>query len=283
MRFSLFSIFFLLAVSLLTNCESDSSPAVTPTDGTSGFVPQGYELTWNDEFNYEGLPDTAHWSYQTGGYGWTAKELQYYKDADPDNVGVRGGSLVITARKEREGRNQYTSTRLVSKHKGEVEYGYIEVRAKMAKGNGLRSAFWLVGSDVLEAGWPNTGEIDLVEHYGKFPTVVSAAVQTKDNFWSGPGQKGASTQVSDASENYHVYSCLWTKEQLVFSVDGRPYFTYGRQPGRGRDGYPFDHPFYMAATLSVGGERGPNAVVDDTAFPANYEIDYVRIYEAPAR
>ena len=246
-------------------------------------MPAGYELSWNEEFNYEGLPDTNRWSYQTGGFGWTAKELQNYTDADPDNVAVRNGSLVITARKERSGRNKYSSTRLVSKNKGEMEYGYIEVRAKMAKGNGLRSAFWMVGSDVLETGWPMTGEIDLVEHYGKFPTVVSAAVQTKDNYWSGPGQKGASTQVSDASENYHVYSCLWTKDQLVFAVDGVNYFTYAKQPGRGRSGFPFDHPFYLAATLSVGGTRGPNQVVDDTAFPASYEIDYVRVYEAPAR
>ena len=283
MRFSQIFVSLLLAVYLSTSCTSDISPTVTTTDGNSDYVPQGYELTWNDEFNYEGMPDTSHWSYQTGGYGWTAKELQYYTGADADNVGVQDGSLTITARKKRKGRNQYTSARLVSKHKGEVKYGYIEVRAKMAKGNGLRSAFWLVGSDVLEAGWPNTGEIDLVEHYGKFPTVVSAAVQTKDNFWSGPGQKGASTQVSDASENYHIYSCLWTKDELVFSVDGQPYFTYGQQPGRGRSGYPFDHPFYMVATLSVGGERGPNAVVDDAAFPAAYKIDYVRIYETPTR
>ena len=274
------TFFCLLALLSLAGCQPDEGQAnsVTITDG-SDYVPEGYELVWNDEFDYSGAPDTTRWSYQTGGFGWTAKELQNYLEADPYNVKVADGKLTITARKERVGKNDYTSTRLVTKHKGEVEYGYVEVRAKFAKGRGLRSAFWLVGSNVLEVGWPITGEIDLVEHYGQFPTVVSAAVQTKNDYWSKKGQKGGSAQLADAEEQFHVYSCTWTEDRLDFAVDGTTYYTYAPKLGIEQGAWPFTHPFYMAATLSVGGIRGPNAEVDDAAFPAEYVLDYVRVYQ----
>lgn len=258
------------------SCGDDASDA--PMSDAKG-VPAGYKMVWNDEFDTGSLPDTTKWGYQTGGYGWTAKEKQNYLEADPDNVNISGGHLNITALKEKVRTNFYTSTRLVSKLKGEFEYGYIEVRARMAKGSGLRSAFWLVGADVSDRGWPISGEIDLFEHYGKVPGMVNAAVQTKENNWMEKDQLGATVTVEDAETEFHVYACHWTKESITFSLDGEPYWTYEPKEGMENITYPFTWPFYMAATLSVGGTRGPNTPINDAAFPATFSIDYVRVYQ----
>ncbi|MEO0733750.1 MAG: glycoside hydrolase family 16 protein [Bacteroidota bacterium] len=272
----IFFLFFCL-FALLPACEDDKRP--TATGDSSGFVPAGYELVWNDEFDTGTMPDEANWGYQTGGHGWTAKELQNYQQADPDNVGIEDGHLRITALPERVGLNRFTSTRLVSKKKADFTSGYFEVRAKFPAGEGLRSAFWMVGDTVSKMGWPDAGEIDLVEHYGSFPTVVNAAVQTKVNFWMKKNQQGGSTIVKGAEEDFHVYSCTWTEDKLEFAVDGQPYWEYLPVPGKGKASFPFRWPFYLVATLSVGGERGPIGEVKPAVFPAHFLIDYVRVYQ----
>lgn len=244
------------------------------------FVPGGYDLIWNDEFNEGTMPDTTRWGYQTGGHGWTAKEVQLYTEADPANVRIENGFLRIIAKKVDDNRNPFTSARLVTKHKATFEKGYFEFRAKFPSGRGLRSAIWMVGDTVSKIGWPNAGEIDIVEHYGKIPTAIGAAVQTPANFWNGDGQLGGSTLVETATEEFHVYGLEWTDDLMTFSVDGTPYWTYTPLPGQGIKGWPFDWPFYLVINLSVGGERGaksPDYDIND--FPANLLLDYVRIYE----
>lgn len=268
-----------LAGLLLAGCQADAAGTTPAATEDSGFVPDGYALVWSEEFDYTGLPDTAKWGYQTGGFGWTAKELQNYLGADPDNVGVEDGALRITALREPAGRNAFTSTRLVTKGKADFIHGYFEVRAKVPSGPGLRSSFWMVGDTVSELGWPNAGEIDLFEHYGKFPTVMNAAVQTKDNFWSKGNQQGGSTVVKTAETDFHVYAVEWTETELTFFVDGQPYWSYAAPPGRAKAGFPFRWPFYLVATLAVGGIRGPQTPPAEDGFPASMYIDYVRVYQ----
>ena len=269
----------LLCLLVLASCQDDPPPQLP--EGAARYAPAGYELVWQDEFDAGPLPDTSKWTYQTGGRGWTAQELQYYTEADPDNVHVADGMMHITARREPMGNNEYSSARVVSKHRGETTYGYIEIRAKPARGSGLRSAFWLVGSNVLEVKWPRTGEIDLMQHYGRYSGTISAAVQTLDNYWSKNSQLGGSAQVTDAEDVFHVYACHWTEDALEFSVNGEVYWTYEAPENRTEANFPFDHPFYMLATLSVGGVRGPNQPIDLDAFPATFSIDYVRIFRKP--
>lgn len=248
-------------------------------DGGGNFVPEGYNMVWSDEFDYTGLPDSTKWGYQTGGYGWTAKEQQNYLKADPDNVGVANGVLRITALEERIGRNSHTSTRLVSKDKAEFTRGYFEVRAQVPSGPGIRSSFWMVGDTVSVMGWPNAGEIDLFEHYGKFPTVMNSAVQNFDNYWSNKTQLGGMKIVKGCETDFHVYGLEWTETDLIFSVDGEVFWTYTQPPGRGWKGFPYRWPFYMAATVAVGGVRGPQELPVSEAFPANMYLDYVRVYQ----
>jgi beta-glucanase (GH16 family) len=292
------TILFLSSICLLfVGCKADGSdvetssvaPSVTPPAtsapagaapaDTEGYVPAGYQLVWSDEFNEGTMPSDKNWGYQSGGHGWTAKELQHYQEADPDNVGVADGLLRITALAEKTKRNAFTSTRLVSKGKAMFEEGYFEVRAKFPPGEGIRSAFWMVGDTVSKVGWPNAGEIDLVEHYGKFPTVVGCAVQTPLNYWSKKTQLGGSKIVKTAESEFHVYGCLWTKEKLTFTVDGEVYWTYDAVSLTGKLSYPFKWPFYMIANVSVGGIRGPGGALSPDIFPASMYIDYVRVYQ----
>lgn len=293
------TILFLSSICclLLVGCKADgsdaevTSPGPSPTTSTpptaststpadtKGYVPAGYQLAWSDEFNEGTMPSDENWSYQSGGHGWTAKELQLYQDADPDNVGVADGLLRITALVEKTQRNAFTSTRLVSKGKAMFEEGYFEVRAKFPAGEGMRSSFWMVGDTVSKVGWPKAGEIDLVEHYGKFPTVIGAAVQTPLNYWSKKTQLGGSKIIKTAESEFHVYGCLWTAEKLQFSVDGEVYWTYDAVSLTGQLSYPFKWPFYMVANLAVGGIRGPGGKLNPDDFPANMYIDYVRVYQ----
>jgi beta-glucanase (GH16 family) len=282
MRTNFIALLFCLTCIGFTTCKSDGPGQAAATSVNDGaFVPAGYELVWNDEFDTPGMPDTTRWSYQVGGHGWTAKERQMYTEADPKNVRIQEGLLrITTVLEEGNRRNPFSSTRLVTKKKAMFEEGYFEVRAKFPEGEGLRSAFWMVGDTVSKIGWPNAGEIDIVEHYGKLPTVIGAAVQTPDFFWSEKGQKGGSKIVKTASSEFHVYSCTWTREQLTFAVDGEVYWTYQPLPGRGKAGYPFQWPFYMVANLSVGGIRGTkDERIARDIFPASMYLDYVRVYQ----
>ncbi len=290
MKPTLSFLLFCLSCAFLVGCQGDdTSSAVTaptppapPADGKS-FVPAGYQLVWNDEFDQGPLPDTTRWGYQTGGHGWTAKELQVYTEADPVNVGVENGLLRITAvlipEKDRK-RNPFSSTRMVTKKKATFEQGYFEVRAKFPQGNGLRSAIWMVGDTVSKIGWPLAGEIDLIEHYGKIPTVVGAAVQTPANYWNGKGQMGGAKIVEGITEDFHIYSCTWTDDLLTFAVDGMPYWEYRPLPGRGIEGWPFNWPFYLVMNVSVGGLRNAAvAELNPADFPASMYVDYVRVYQ----
>ena len=290
-----------LLLTLLTACMVDQEPAenvtkldvrdnrpasVTPPAPqppteqiiTAG-VPAGYKMVWHDEFDGGPLPDPAKWGYQKGGYGWMAKELQNYQEADPENVRVADGILTITARKEKLDRGNYSSTRLVTNDLVELGFGYYEIRAKFPAGDGLRSSFWMVDGDIAKKGWPMAGEIDLVEHYGRVPNVVGAAVQTDNNSYAKGNQLGGTRELPTATSEFHVYSCLWTNRRLEFAVDGEVYWTYAPKAEDGLKAFPFVSKSYLAATLAVGGQRGPQGPVDDSIFPASLEIDYVRVYQ----
>jgi beta-glucanase (GH16 family) len=294
---------FCLLASLLFGCQPDaptsdpladpantattaaSSPVAAPalTDSGDGFAPAGFRVIWSDEFNTPGLPDTTKWGYQTGGFGWTAKELQLYNDADTKNVRVSGGMLKIIALEEKTKGNKYTSTRLVTKNKALFRQGYFEIRAKFPAGEGLRSAWWMVGDTVSKIGWPNAGEIDLVEHYGKVPNMIGGAVQTTENAWTlegGKAQKGGALAMPTATTEFHVYGCLWRDQDITFYADGQPYYTYQPTFTKPETSWPFNWPFYMAFNLSVGGIRNQqsNNIAPDI-FPAEFQIDYVRVYQ----
>src|SRR5438105_1091875 len=160
-----------------------------------------WKPVWQDEFNYTGLPDSAKWKYDVGGWGWGNNELQFYNGKRLQNARVENGYLVIEARKEKWLKWDYTSARLVTKGKEDpiaigFKYGRIEVRAKLPKGTGTWPAIWMLGS-TTPLKWPDDGEIDIMEHVGYDPGRIHGSVHCKKYNHVIGTHKTATTMVPD--------------------------------------------------------------------------------------
>ena len=257
---------------------SATTAATAPPASAALAVPAGYRLVWSDEFDIDGLPDPSRWNYDTGmnKAGWHNRELQYYSGPQAENAAVRDGKLIITARKEQRasapdwGGQAYTSSRLLSKGKGEWTYGYFDIRAKLPCGKGSWPAIWMLNSPVI---WPAGGELDIMEHVGREPGRVFSTVHT--NAAHGTGTGGAA-QVPDACAAFHNYQMHWTPKEIRFGIDGKVHFVYVN-PGTGADRWPFDAPQFLILNIAVGGDFG--GAVDDTIFPVRMEVDHVRVYQ----
>ncbi len=235
------------------------------------------ELVWADEFNYDGLPDSTKWSYEVGGSGWGNNELQYYTSKQLKNASVADGKLTIAALFESFGGKSYTSARLVSKQKGDWLYGRIEISAKLPSGRGTWPAIWMMPTDATFGEWPNSGEIDIMEHVGYDPHVVHCNTHT--SLYNGANGKGASTQVPDAFDAFHVYAVDWTPSKMDFYIDNTKYFTLNVTSDYKT--WPFDKRFFLILNIAVGGNWGGAQGVDNSVFPAKMLIDYVRVYKSP--
>lgn len=236
-----------------------------------------WKQVWGDEFNYTGLPDTTKWTAEVGGHGWGNAELQYYTAGRKENARVENGLLTIEARKENWQGKSYTSARLITKNKGDWQYGKIEVKAKLPKGRGTWPAIWMLGS-VPKLRWPDDGEIDIMEHVGFNQGSVHASVHCKKYYHVINTQKTDTIEVKDCSENFHVYSVEWNKESVKVAVDGNVYFTFNNEH-TGYDAWPFDNKMFLLLNIAVGGGWGGKMGVDESIWPQKMEIDYVRVYQ----
>ena len=257
--------------------------SINPVVANSSHQKKEYEFadvaSWADEFNYTGLPDSTKWSYDVGSLynGWGNNELQYYTKANPRNVYVKDGNLTITARKEDKEGLKYTSTRLISKNKADFLYGRFEARAKVPKGRGTWPAIWMLPTNSIYGGWPNSGEIDILEHVGYDMDVVHISVHTKAYHHSIQTQKTSKTKISNASEEFHLYRIDWTPTFIKGFVDDKEIFHFDNENKTFKE-WPFDQKFHWIINLAVGGFWGGLQGIDDNKFPATLEIDYVRVY-----
>lgn len=236
-----------------------------------------WKLVWSDEFNYKGLPDTSKWSFNTGGNGFGNHEKEYYTKARLENARVENGHLIIEARKEDWEQNHYTSAKLVSKGKGDWLYGRFEVRAKLPRGRGTWPAIWMLASKT-PMRWPDDGEIDIMEHVGYDPGKIHGTVHTKSYNHVLGTQKSAIIDVTDCMDAFHVYAIEWTPEEIGFFVDGKKYFGF-RNEHKTHAEWPYDSPFYMILNLAIGGDWGGQKGIDDSIFPQQMQVDYVRVYQ----
>jgi beta-glucanase (GH16 family) len=232
---------------------------------------------FSDEFNYSGSPDPAKWNMENWRAGVVNQELQAYTDR-LENVRVEDGCLIIEARKERLRNANYTSGRVNSAGKMDIRYGRIEVSAQLPEGVGMWPAIWAMPTDSVYGGWPDSGEIDIMENVGYEPDVVHATVHTEAYNHMIGTQKGASTNVEGISSAFHVYALEWTPTSITMSIDGNSYFTFYREPDAGSPQWPFDQPFYVILNIAVGGTWGGVEGVDPDIFPQEMRIDYVKMY-----
>jgi len=279
--------------------EIDNAPGVAneSTDQTlidtseEATVYSGYELVWNDEFNYEGSPAEERWHHQVipiFGGGWANNEKQHYT-ARSDNSYVSNGTLKIVAKKEnynfQGSQKAYTSARLNSKF--DFQYGRIDVRAKLPHSQGTWPAIWTLGSNIGETGnyfgtekgnvgWPKCGEIDIVEQKGNNKEELLGTFHWYDlgsqQYASyGLTKTTSNLNISNVTEDFHLYSMVWTSTMIKLYVDGKVLSQLDISGGG-----LFDNPHYLLLNLAMGGTLGgniPNSFVQDTL-----EVDYVRYY-----
>ncbi len=254
--------------------------------------PDGWILSWNDEFNSDNI-NGANWTHEIWSPYHVNNELQAYTDR-PDNSFIENGHLVIRALNENFNSAEYTSARLTSSGKGEWQYGRCDIRAKIPLGQGTWPAIWMLGSNIGSVGWPSCGEIDIMEHVNN-NLIVHSSIHTNACFHALAGYPGACPDYNiscpggcpDALPNtywkdlpnvddWHVYGMIWTADYLTFTIDNAPWMTVSRPIIPGDDMWPFDQEFFFILNLAIGGDWPGNP--DDSIFPVSLEIDYVRVY-----
>ena len=283
----------------------------------SDYVPEGFKLVWQDDFNGTEL-DSRTWNIEVTGSGGGNQELQYYRR---ENVSVEDGNLVLTARRENFGGLSFTSGRVNSNQKTAFKHGLIQARIKMPKtANGLWPAYWMMGNDINRYGWPRCGEIDIVE-MGHFNAITGSYAGWQDRYFSGTLHYGPSASNTDhqqysqeftraqfesitpfENDEYHIITIYWDDYVLEMYYDMTLEEWYENNPSvmsrvtyfsrdvtASTDNYApgkyFQKPFYFLFNLAVGGTftniYNPAQI---TALPhegdeAKMYVDWVRVYQ----
>ncbi|HKS43250.1 MAG TPA: glycoside hydrolase family 16 protein [Blastocatellia bacterium] len=246
---------------------------------------QTWTLVWSDEFDGPAgsAPNSSKWGYDIGGGGWGNKELETYTNRT-QNASLDGdGNLVIQAIKETfTGSDRitrdYTSARLLTKGKFEQRYGRFEARMKLPFGQGIWPAFWMLGDDIDNVGWPRSGEIDIMENIGREPAIAHGTLHGP-GYSGGNGLTGSYTLPNDQrfSDAFHVFAVEWEPNAIRFYVDKNLYGTKTQADVPAGNRWVYDHPFFIIMNVAVGG-IWPGNPDSSTQFPQVMKVDYVRVY-----
>ncbi|MEL7535065.1 MAG: glycoside hydrolase family 16 protein, partial [Bacteroidota bacterium] len=223
---------------------------------------------WSDEFDGNSI-DMSNWTHEVGDE-WFNNELQAYS-ADPIYSSVADGKLSITAREEN---GSYTSARMITQDKYEFQYGRIDIRAKLPKGQGIWPALWMLGANINEVSWPQCGEIDIMELVGHEPNVTHGTAHYDNNGHQYRGS-GKTLDSGEFADQFHVFSVIWTRESLSWYLDGESFLTFREED---IDGFPFNAPYFFIMNVAVGGDWPGNPDAS-TVFPQTMEIDYLRVFQ----
>ena len=277
-------LFFLAA------CGTDVTP-ITPTPEPTATPASPWQLLWSEEFDGPAgtLPDPNKWKFDLGGRGWGNQEWEYYTNK-PENVSLDGqGTLLLTALQVAEddtrglacwyGPCRFTSARILTQDRFEFTYGRVEARLKIPYGQGIWPAFWMLGADIMSQGWPNCGEIDIMENIGREPDTVHGTVHgpgySRANDMSGSFQLPNGQRLSD---DFHLFAIEWEPEMIRWTIDDIPYFTLTPDSLPAGQQWVFDHSFFLILNVAVGG-TWPGYPDDTTTFPQSMAVDYVRVYQ----
>ncbi|MEU4231948.1 family 16 glycosylhydrolase [Nonomuraea sp. NPDC026600] len=260
---------------------------LVPMTGTANAAPAPGPLVWSDEFNGSAgsAVDQSKWRFDIGGSGWGNNEQQYYTNSTRNAAMDGAGNLAITARRENPsnyqchyGTCQYTSARLLTSATFTRAYGRFEARMKLPRGQGIWPAFWMLGNDIGSVGWPNSGEVDIMENIGREPSTVHGTIHGPG--YSGSAGIGAPYSIAGAfADAFHTFAVDWSPNLIIWYVDG---VEYQRRTPASLSGnrWVFDHPFFMIMNVAVGG-YWPGYPDSSTTFPQTLTVDYVRVYAPP--
>ena len=229
-------------------------------------------VVWSDEFDGSGAFDSSKWTAENGASGWGNNELQYYTGRS-ENVRKENGNLVIEARAENYNGAPYTSARLITSNKFAQTYGRMEARIKIPRGQGIWPAFWMLGQDIGSVGWPNSGEIDIMENVGKEPNTVYGTVHGP-GYSGGAGITGSRNIGRPLADDYHTYGVEWSPNLIRWLLDGAEYhrITPASLPGT----WVFNKPNFLILNVAVGG-NWPGYPDGTTQMPQRMLVDWVRV------
>ena len=265
---------------LFITCQEPKSSEKQPV--VNEWDKEGWALVWNDEFDGPAL-NLEKWSYEIGGHGWGNNELQYYSD-DDSTAFIQDGKLVIRADLVPQGTGSsdnlryFSSARLRTSGKGDWRYGRIEVKAKLALGQGIWPAIWMLPTDWMYGGWPESGEIDIMEHVGYDPGRVHGSIHTGSYNHKINTQRGGSMLLDKISSKFYVYAIEWYEDRIDFLIDDSKYFSFQNDGKNDFNTWPFNQRFHLLINIAVGGDW-PGSPDETTQFPTEMELEYVRVYE----
>ena len=265
---------------LFITCQEPKSSEKQPV--VNEWDKEGWALVWNDEFDGPAL-NLEKWSYEIGGHGWGNNELQYYSD-DDSTAFIQDGKLVIRADLVPQGTGSadnlryFSSARLRTSGKGDWRYGRIEVKAKLALGQGIWPAIWMLPTDWMYGGWPESGEIDIMEHVGYDPGRVHGSIHTGSYNHKINTQRGGSKLLDKISSKFYVYAIEWYEDRIDFLIDDSKYFSFQNDGKNDFNTWPFNQRFHLLINIAVGGDW-PGSPDETTQFPTEMELEYVRVYE----
>lgn len=235
----------------------------------------GWKIVWQDEFNGTEV-DSTKWNYEVNGDGGGNNELQYYTNSK-NNVFVKNGYLVLRAKEQNYRGKAYTSGRLNSKKKGDWTYCRVDVRAVCPVQQGMWPAIWMLPTDYVYGGWPQSGEIDIMESIGHEPSSVYGTIHYGDP-WPNNKNTGKVAKVKgELDDEFHVFSVEWEENEIRWFIDDSLYSTKTPKDTDPKK-WPFDQRFHMILNVAVGG-NWPGPPDETTQFPKYMAVDYVRVYK----
>ena len=237
-----------------------------------------YGLVWQDEFDGPAgqLPDPEKWVFDVG-TGWGNAQLEFDTDR-AKNVSLDGaGNLAITALVENFEGQEYTSGRIKTKGLFERTHGRFEARIKLPIGQGIWPAFWMLGADIDEVGWPACGEIDIMEYLGQEPRAIHGTIHGPGHFGDSAITRKHVLAQGGFNLGFHVFAVEWSDNSIAWYVDGYNYHTATPDDLPRGATWVYKHPFFILLNLAVGG-RWPGSPDETTVFPQTMLVDYVRVY-----
>ena len=261
-----------ISYAVVVTAKSSSGTSISKSIQVTVTVVAGTPtLFWSEEFNVDGAPDPLNWGYDigTGSGGWGNNELEYYTSR-PQNVLVQGGVLKINAIRENYSGSAFTSARLISKNKFSFQYGKVDIRAKLPAGIGTWPAAWMLGNNIGSVGWPNCGEMDIMEHRGSELNKIFGTLHYPGH--SGGNADGSTTVIANATTAFHVYSLDWSAVDIKIYVDGVLFHTVANS-----NTLPFNQDFFFILNVAMGGNFG--GAVDPAFTSSTMEVDYIRVYK----
>lgn len=264
---------------------SEPMPTATappPAPAPTAVPDEPCPLVWSDEFEGEGLPNADKWWFDQRQNRWNPDALFYTTAHREANARVEDGRLILEAHKDGYGGREYTVPRLTSRQAW--TYGWFEMSARLPAGRGTKAAIWMVSNTDPYGGWPNNGEIDIMEFVGHKPGIVHANIHTAV-YSNRAGTETLDAQTlhfPDASTAFHRYAVEWTESAITIYADDTPYFVFKNDrmwnPEADYKEWPFDHPFRLILNLYVGGDWAAAKGIDPSIWPQSMELEYVRVY-----